>query len=184
MAGKSAQNLCRTYKYGAQNLQVTCGEFSIFWHRILTTLDKHTSYVQNSNHASNYPAIAHIMALTIIPQSSGPDERLILNKVNKEPYKLLEMWFDVTTKISWNFLQFLQRHIVVILHLIQDDNDLVDLLYHAAEQLADIATTERTQISHAIIHTWRRRKVSRQTKVCCNGGHTLLWRLDPTRSKP
>ena len=86
------------------------------------------------------------MALTIIPQSSGPDERLILNKVNKEPYKLLEMWFDVTTKISWNFLQFLQRHIVVILHLIQDDNDLVDLLYHAAEQLADIATTERTQI--------------------------------------
>jgi len=35
---KPLEKVCKIYENDAQNLQVTCAEFTIFWRRILTTL--------------------------------------------------------------------------------------------------------------------------------------------------
>jgi len=48
LAGKSVQNLRSLNENGAQNLQVTCAEFSIFWHRILSTL------VMSDHHGADF----------------------------------------------------------------------------------------------------------------------------------
>jgi len=45
-------------------------------------------------------------------------------------------------QICQDVLQLLQRHVVIIFHLIQDADDIVDLLFHVAEQLTNVTTTE------------------------------------------
>ena len=46
------------------------------------------------------------------------------------------------TQISEDFFQFMQQHIIIILHFLQDANDTFNLWLHTAEQMTNITTTE------------------------------------------